>query len=84
MCNDQQLFKQFVTLKKSQEIILGDGHTLGVIGQGTVTLEMRLLNGKLKRCNLQNVLCVPKFAYNLLSVQKLVKQFALTKPFAQC
>ena len=70
MCNDQQLFKQFVSLKKPQAVTLGDGHTLEVVGQGIVTLEARLPSGKIKRCNLNNVLCVPKLAYNLLSVTK--------------
>ena len=49
---------------------LGDGHTLEAVGQGIVTLEARLPSGKIKRCNLNNVLCVPKLAYNLLSVTK--------------
>ena len=46
MCNDQQLFKQFVSLKKPQEVTLGDGHSLEAAGQGIVTLETRLPSEK--------------------------------------
>ena len=71
MCNDQQLFRQFVTLKKPQEVTLGDGNPLEAVGQGIVTPpEIKLPSGKIKRCNLNNVLCIPKLAYNLLSVTK--------------
>ena len=80
MCNDQQLF---FSLKKPQEVTLGDGHALEAISQGIVTLEIRLLSGKIRRCSLNNVLCVPKLAYNLLRLQKLVKQCVLTKMSAQ-
>ena len=86
MCNDQQLFKQFVSLKEPQEVTLGDGHSLEAVGQGIVTLETRLPSGKIKRCNLNNVLCVPKLAYNLLSVPKASaagEQFVLIRTFAQ-
>jgi len=67
MCNEQSHTDLF---KKSQEVTLGDGHTLEAIGQGVVTLKMTLSNEKTKRCHLHNVLCVPQLAYNLLSVTK--------------
>ena len=65
---------------------LGDGRSLEAVGQGIVTLETRLPSGKTKRCNLNNVLCVPKLAYNLLSVPKVSaagEQFVLIRTFAR-
>jgi len=85
MC-DQQLLKLFVSLKKPQEVTLGDGHSLEVVGQGIVTLEMRLPSGKIKRRNLMFYMCVPKFTYNLLSVTKVSKagkKVCLTRMLAQ-
>lgn len=41
-----------------------NGATAEVIFVGTVTLSLEIV--------LQNVLCVPEFAYNLLSISKLV------------
>ena len=70
MCNDQNLFGNFENLPKSQEVTLGDGHALDATGQGTVSLVMRLPDGKTQRCVLHSVLYVPKLSYNLLSVTK--------------
>ena len=70
MCNDQNLFGNFENLPKSQEVTLGDGHALDATGQGTVSLVMRLPDGKIQRCVLHSVLYVPKLSYNLLSVTK--------------
>ena len=70
MCNDQKLFKNFEPLEKSQEVTLGDGHTLEATGQGTVPLEMTLPDAKTKRCIFHSVLYVPKLSYYLLSVTK--------------
>ena len=49
---------------------LGDGHELEAIGQGIITLEMKLPDKKTKRCELPSVLYVPKLSYSLLSVSK--------------
>ena len=70
MCNDKTLFGQFEQLQKSQEVTLGDGHVLEATGKGIVSLDMRLPDGKTKRCVLRDVLYVPKLSYNLLSVTK--------------
>lgn len=56
MCNNENLFGKFEHLQKSQEVTLGDGHGLEATGQGVVSLEMRLPDGKTKRCILHSVL----------------------------
>ena len=70
MCNNKELFKELSSLRKPQEVTLGDGHVLEATAEGTVTLEMLLPDGRTQRCNLQNALYVPKLSYNLLSVSK--------------
>ncbi len=70
MCNDEKLFSKLNSLRRPQEVTLGDGHVLEATTEGTVPLQMLLPNGSTKRCNLENVLFVPKLAYNLLSVSK--------------
>ena len=70
ICNNRQSFVDSHTLEKPQKVTLGDGHALSATGTGNVTLETVLGNGKTKLCQLQNVLYVPKLAYNLLSVSK--------------
>jgi len=70
MCNNDKLFVNIHSLQQPLEIMLGDGHALEATGQGVVTLEMKLPNGKTRRCKLHDVLFVPKLSYNLLSVSK--------------
>ena len=70
MCNNDQMFAQIKSFKKAQEVTLGDGHVLEATGEGTVQLQMKFPDGKTRKCNLHNVLLVPKLAYNLLSVSK--------------
>lgn len=57
--------------RRPQEVTLGDGHVLEATGEGTVPLDMLLPDGNAKRCNLLNVLFVPKLSYSLLSVTKV-------------
>ena len=68
MCNDRRSFIEIHTMKKPQDVMLGEGHALSAIKAGDVTLELVLRNGKTKCCRLHNVPYVPKLAYNLLSV----------------
>ncbi len=58
-------------MRRPQEVTLGDGHVLEATGEGTVPLDMLLPDGNAKRCNLLNVLFVPKLSYSLLSVTKV-------------
>ena len=60
-------------MKKPQDITLGDGHTLNAGEVGDVTLKLVLENGKTRRCQLHDVLYVPKLSYNLLSVAKVTE-----------
>ena len=69
-CNDQKLFIEFRTLRKPQDVTLGDGHVLSATGIGKVDL---VKNEQVKYGRLQNVLYVPKLAYNLLSVSKITE-----------
>ena len=42
MCNDDKKFATLKRLRKPQEAMLGDGHVLEAIGQGTVSLDIKL------------------------------------------
>jgi hypothetical protein len=70
MCNDRSLFTDFVELERPIDVTLGDGHNLKGVGRGTVTLEIDVPQGKMQKCKLRDVLCVPNLSYNLLSVSK--------------
>ena len=65
MCNNREKFTDFVQLKRSQDVTLGDGHRLMAEGRGRVVLE---LEGQ--RCKLDDVLYVPDLSFNLVSVSK--------------
>ncbi len=71
MCNDEGYYKDITVLDNPQEVSLGDGRVLKATAEGTVSLQMLLTNGTKKRCNLGNVLLIPKLAYNLLSISKV-------------
>ena len=73
MCKDKSFFSELKSLKDGQEVSLGDGHVLEATVEGTVPLEMVLPDGSKQKCNLKNVLLIPKLAYNLLSVSKSTK-----------
>ena len=73
VCNNRGLFVVFENLEKPVDIILGDGHALNAVGRGTVILTLK--SGELeRRCKLHDILYVPKFSYNLLSVSKAVER----------
>ena len=79
MCNNVMLLVELRSLKESLEVTLGDGHTLEATGRGTVVLEMKLPDGTTKKCNLSNVVYVPKLPYNLLSVSKATETGKTTR-----
>ncbi len=79
MCHDKKLFSELKSLSKPQEVILGDGHVLEASAEGTVSLQMLLPDGNTKRCNLKDVLLVPKLSQNLLSVSKASELGKITK-----
>ena len=79
MCNNKKLFRELNTLRKPQEVTLGDEHVLEVTAEGTVPLQMLLPDGRTQRCNLNNVLFVPKLSHNLLSVSKASEAGKTTK-----
>ena len=64
MCSDEQFFVNLNSLRKPQEVTLGDGHVLEAIGEGTVPLRLCLPGGGTKKCDLQKVLFVPKLSHN--------------------
>ena len=79
MCNDREQFVKFEQLSESQEVTLGDGHTLRGTGVGTVEIETLLPDGSTRKCKLQKVLYVPNLSYNLLSVSKAAETGNTTK-----
>ena len=70
MSDDKAQFVDLRPLPTSQEVTLGDGHTLEATAEGTVLLETLLPDGSTKECRLKNVLFVPKLSYSLLSVSE--------------
>ena len=52
MCNQEMLFSHYQALKTPLNVMLGNGRSLQAIGKGSVTLKMKLLNGKTKACTL--------------------------------
>jgi hypothetical protein len=79
MCNNDKMFAKFKSFKRAQEVTLGDGHVLEAAGEGIVQVKTKLPDGTVRRCNLRNVLFVPKLAYNLLSVSKAAEAGKTTK-----
>ena len=79
MCNDVNAFTEYVTLKQSQEISLGDGHIVKATGKGTVLLKIAIGQNQIQRCELKDVLFVPELSYNLLSVSKITKAGKIMK-----
>ena len=67
MCNDIRLFCEFQR-NDSVSITLGDGHKINYFGIGKVDLD---LEGE--KCVLNDVICVPGLAHNLISVAKVLK-----------
>ena len=70
MCNDKRLFIELHNLEKPQEVALGDGHDVEAIGRGVVVFETKLPSGRTRKCQLHEVVYVPKLSYNLFSISK--------------
>ena len=70
MCTDKKRFSELNSLRKPQEVTLGDGNVLQATAEGTVPLKMLLPDGNTKKCTLRKV---PKLTHNLLSVSKAGK-----------
>lgn len=68
MCNDKELF-----VETPQEITVGDGHSVTATGKGNATLDMNLMNGKGKWCQLSCYLwrlcLISLWVYQKLQVQ---------------
>jgi hypothetical protein len=79
MCNRSELFVEFAELNQPLQIALGDGHKVTATGQGVVAVQLRLPDGKSKRCKLHDVLYVPALSYNLLSVSKAAERGVFAK-----
>ena len=73
ICKDKSLFEDFKSLQKTQEVTLGDRSVLEAHGIGVVTLKLKLPGGRTLIGRLNDVLYVPKLAYNLLSVSKMTE-----------
>ena len=78
MCNDETRFTDYIKLEQAEDVTLGDGHHLKAQGHGTVTLNVRVSEGKHQRCKLNNVLHVPNLAFNLISIGKAMDKIVQT------
>ncbi|GJU69297.1 zinc finger, CCHC-type containing protein [Tanacetum coccineum] len=67
VCNNKDLFKTYKETEDGHEVMMGDNHTLKVIGSGNV--EIQFTSGK--KLTLMNVLHVPNIRKNLVSGFKL-------------
>nr|GEV27490.1 retrotransposon protein, putative, Ty1-copia subclass [Tanacetum cinerariifolium] len=63
VCNNRDLFKTYKKIEDGHEVMMGDNHTLKVIGSGNV--EIQFTYGK--KLTLMNVLHVPNIRKNLVS-----------------
>ena len=73
ICNSKELFEDFHPLQVPQQVTVGDGRKLEAVGTGVVPLKLKLLEGEFKIGRLSDILYVPKLAYNLLSVPRIME-----------
>ena len=71
MCNNKDSFCDYKELLVPTNIEVGNGKCISAIGKGKINMKMKLPDGNMKSCILQNVLLVPELAYNLLSVSQI-------------
>jgi L-fucose mutarotase/ribose pyranase (RbsD/FucU family) len=64
------MFTELREMGSGDKVILGDGSTPDVTGEGTVDMDMLLNDGIRRKCTLKKVLYVPELAYNLISVAR--------------
>ncbi|GKC85765.1 zinc finger, CCHC-type containing protein, partial [Tanacetum coccineum] len=69
VCNNKDLFKTYKETKDGHEVMMGDNHTLKVIGSGNVEIQFK----SRKKLTLMNVLHVPNIRNNLVFGFKLCK-----------
>nr|GFA12496.1 retrotransposon protein, putative, Ty1-copia subclass [Tanacetum cinerariifolium] len=69
VCNNRDLFKTYKETEHGHEVMMGDNHTLKVIGSGNVEIEFT----SRKKLTLMNVLYVSNIRKNLVSGFKLCK-----------
>ncbi|KAK9673306.1 hypothetical protein RND81_12G159200 [Saponaria officinalis] len=67
MCYNKNLFSDITAIPQPYVISLPNGHSITINSVGTAPLTPEI--------SLHNVLFVPSFRYNLLSISKLAKQF---------
>ena len=81
MTNNKEVVVDYQELEKTENVGLGDGHSVQVVGVGMVYLKIKFRVSKSKRCVRYRVLYVPKLACNLFSVRAAVAngKFAGTK-----
>ena len=70
MCNDRSMFMDLKQAETDEKVVLGDGNSLKVAGEGTIDMDMLLDDGVTRGCALNRVLYVPELAYNLVSVSR--------------
>ena len=73
ICNNRDLFTEIHALKTPVTVKLGDGHLMTATAVGIVSLSIKYGRTNHK-CNLHDVLYVPNFAYNILSVSKAAEK----------
>lgn len=73
ICSDRSRFVKLYPLKKNIDVKLGDGHTLEAVGEGTVVVHLKY-GQHTRKCSLYNVLYIPNFVYNIISVSKATKR----------
>ena len=68
VCNDTKLYVNFNSLAEPWDITLGDGHTVQPVGRGVILLRISTDDVEANKCNLHDVLYVPKLSFNVLSI----------------
>ncbi len=70
MCYDKNLFVTYEKLQKPENVTLGDGRSLSAVGRGTVSLVMKLPDGRTEPRKLLETLHVPDLSFNLSKVSE--------------
>ena len=81
LCFKKESFSNFQELNSKSSVQVGDGKLLAVEGKGDVLLNLKLPSGKSLKCQLKNVLYVPKLAHNLISVSQITNDGKTIKFF---
>lgn len=73
ICNNRSSFVELYPLKTHSDVKLGDGRTLSATARGIVSLRVKY-GRESRKCKLDDVLYVPDFSCNMLSVSKQQKR----------